>query len=195
MFTENPTHPISGWILGDLAVRDPIYTYDEFMELYSLLDTAAMQRSDIRMIQTGFRTMKKYGTGQAFPAFEMANQHNESINSAKFSGKIVLIDFWASWCGPCRAKHPTLVELQKKYQNKNFNVVSVTVDKDTNAWRKAITKDNLTWDNLLDSDSKIANELGIQSIPFSYLLDEQGKIIAINQSLEKIDEILREKLK
>lgn len=195
MFAKNPTNPVGGWILGDLAINNPIYTYEEFIELYALLDTASMQGNDVRMIKTGFRTMNKYGLGQPFPAFELVNQHDKVIKSTTYSGKVILIDFWASWCGPCRAKHPALVELQKKYQNKNFNVVSITVDKDTDAWRKAITKDNLAWDNLFDADSKITNELGIQAIPFSYLLDERGKILAINQPLEKIDEVLQGKLK
>lgn len=195
MFVENPKSPVNGWILGDLAVGNPVFTYGEFLDLYSLLDTAAMQRYDIRMITTGLRTMTKFGIGQPFVAFELPDQTEKVINSTKYSGKVILIDFWASWCGPCRAKHPELVELQKKYQNKNFNIVSISIDKDKIAWNKAITKDNLTWENLLDADSKITNELGIQSIPFSYLLDEDGNIFAINQPLEKIDMILQEKLK
>jgi thiol-disulfide isomerase/thioredoxin len=195
MFTKNPTIPVNGWILGDLAVNRPVFTYEEFLELYSLLDTVSMQRNDMRIIHTGFRTMNKYGVGQPFPTFELSNHHGDVINSSRFSKKVVLIDFWASWCGPCRVKHPVLIELQKKYQNKNFNLVSISIDKDKDAWHKAILKDNLTWDNLIDVDSKILNELGIQSIPFIYLLDEHGNIVSVNQSLEKIDLLLQEKLK
>lgn len=195
MFTKNPKLPVNGWILGDLSVNNPVYTIKEFLELYSMLDTAAMQINDIRIIHTGLRTMNKYGLGQPFPTFELSNHRGEVIKSSKFSGKVVFIDFWASWCAPCRAKHPALVELQKKYQDKNFEVVSITIDKDKNPWLKAITKDNLTWHNLYDEDNKIKNLLGIQSIPFSYLVDEQGNIFAINQPLERVDEILQEKLK
>lgn len=192
--SENPKQPVVGTLLSKHAAH-PKITYDEFVELYSMLDTTAMQSNDVRMINTGLRTMNNYGIGQPFPTLELSNQNDEVIKSSKFSGKIVLFDFWASWCGPCRAKHPALVELQKKYQDKNFKVVSITVDNSKNAWHKAITKDNLTWDNLYDADSKILNELGIQAIPFSYLLDEQGNIFAINQPLEKIDKILQEKFK
>lgn len=195
MFAQNSTQPLSGWILGDLAVSNPIYTYQEFIELYSLLDTAAMQRSDVELIKTGLRTMNTYGIGQPFPTFELVNQYNKVINSTTYSGKIVLVDFWASWCAPCRAKHPALIDLEKKYQAKNFQVISISIDKDKDAWQKAIVKDNLTWDNLWDTNSTLVTGLGIQAIPFNYLLDTNGNILAVNQSFEEIDKILYEKLK
>jgi thiol-disulfide isomerase/thioredoxin len=195
MFTRNPAQPVNGWILSDLAAMEPVYSYNELYALYTLLDTASMQQADLILIKTGLQAINKYGTGQAFTSFELPNQTGEMVHSTKFAGKIVLLDFWASWCGPCRAKHPQLTELQKKYRNKNFVLVSISIDQNADAWRKAIKQDGLAWENLLDGDGEIKNELSIVAIPFNYLLDEHGNIIAINQSLEKINLILEEKFK
>ncbi len=195
MFSANPSSPVMGWILGDLATNSPVYSFSEFNELYALLDTTAMQANDLRMIKTGFRTMVRYAVGERFSTFQLANQRDETVNSESFNGKLVLIDFWASWCAPCRAKHPDLVKLQKKYQGKNFAFVSISVDKDKSAWLKAIIKDGLIWENLLDKNSALLNELGIQAIPFNYLLDESGRILAVNPSLEEIDILFQEKIK
>ncbi|MFZ2906530.1 MAG: TlpA disulfide reductase family protein [Cyclobacteriaceae bacterium] len=195
MFTSDPKQPVNGWILGDLAVNNPVFTYEEFIQLYTLLDTTAMRMEDIAFVKAGLRNMNKYGTGQQFVAFELINNNNVIVTSPKYSGKVIFVDFWASWCAPCREKHPALIDLLKKYQSKNFTVISLSIDKDTNAWRKAIEKDNLTWENLIDPEKKILNELGIQAIPFSYLIDEKGYITCVNQPLEKVDIILQEKLK
>lgn len=195
MFTQNPASPVTGWILGDLATNRPTYTYTEFTDLYALLDTTAMHDYDLRMIKTGLRTMAKYGRGERFLAFELPNQYEQLVKSKTFIGKIVLFDFWASWCGPCRAKHPDLIKLQNKYEGKNFTVISISIDKDKIAWLNAIVKDGLSWENLLDTESKTINELGIQAIPFSYLVDETGNILEVNRTIKEIDVILQQKLK
>lgn len=193
MFANNPKQPVNGWILSDLAATNPVYTYDELRNLYLLLDTAAMQRTDLNMIKTGLRTINKYGIGQPFTFFQLPNQKGEIIHSTKLSGKIVLIDFWASWCKPCRAKYPDMVSLYRKYQHQNFDILSISIDENKISWINAIQTDGLIWNNVLDQKKETQQEFGIQAIPFSYLIDEQGIIIAINPTIEEIDSILKEK--
>ena len=95
--------------------------------------------------------------------------------------KIVLIDFWASWCAPCRKENPTLVKLYSKYQKKGFTILSVSLDEDLNEWKNAILTDGLVWPNhvsdLLGWESSMINLYSIEAIPHTILVNKEGKII------------------
>ncbi|WP_452224476.1 thioredoxin-like domain-containing protein [Lacinutrix chionoecetis] len=99
-----------------------------------------------------------------------------SLNSIP-KGKVILVDFWASWCAPCRATNPTLVALHKKYKNQGFEILSVSEDKGEAEWLNAIAIDGLTWDyHVIDKNKSIAFRYGVESIPFKLLIDKQGRI-------------------
>ena len=109
-------------------------------------------------------------------------------------GKIVLIDFWASWCGPCRQENPKVVEAYKKYKKetfinaKGFEVFSVSLDRDEKAWKEAIKKDLLSWKNHgIDKEGKAATLYGVSSIPSAFLVDGTGKIVAQGNELRGIN--------
>lgn len=190
---ENPKHPVAGTLLSG-HVTHPKITYDEFVELSSLIDTAAMHSYDIKQLFTGMRSMKNYTIAMPFFQFSLPGYNEKTISLDAYKGKFVLIDFWASWCAPCRKKHPAMKGLQKKYQGKNFAIVGISIDKDENDWRKAVEKDEITWDNALDLDRKVSTEIGVQVIPAVYLLDGTGKILATDVSVEEIDKLLSELL-
>jgi len=121
---------------------------------------------------------------------------NLSLNSIP-KGKVVLVDFWASWCGPCRATNPSLVALYNKYHNQGFEIMSVSEDKGEAEWITAINVDNLTWDyHVIDKNKTIAFRYGVEAIPFNVLIDKQGRIASEKISgprLEsKIIQLLRE---
>ena len=96
-------------------------------------------------------------------------------------GKVTIVDFWASWCGPCRAENPNVVALYNEFHSKGLNIVGVSLDKDAAKWKDAIAKDKLTWthvSNLKFWDEPIAIQYEVQSIPATFILDASGKVVA-----------------
>lgn len=135
------------------------------------------------------------------PAPEIAFE-NPSGNIMKLSdlkGKVVLIDFWASWCGPCRAENPNVVKMYQKFKDKGFTIFSVSLDEDAAKWKEAISKDKLAWEfhvsDLKGWKSSVVANYGIEGIPFTVLVNKEGKIIGKNLRGEKLEETLNELLK
>ncbi len=110
-------------------------------------------------------------------ALSGTNTNGATLSLSSLRGKVVLIDFWASWCAPCRATNPNLVRLYKKYKNDGFTILSVSEDKGKPEWLAAIQNDNLTWNtHILDNTKAIAFRYGVQSIPYKILIDKKGNI-------------------
>ncbi len=140
----------------------------------------------------------KIAVGFMAPDFTMADTEGKPISLSSFKGKYVLVDFWASWCGPCRGENPNVVANYNKYKNKNFTILGVSLDQDKAAWLGAIKKDNLTWTQVSDLkwwNNAAAKMYGVESIPFNLLLDPTGKIIATDLREgdlgKKLEEVVR----
>ncbi|PKR81045.1 TlpA family protein disulfide reductase [Brumimicrobium salinarum] len=125
--------------------------------------------------------------------FTLLNQEGEMVALSDYKGKVVLLDFWASWCGPCRKENPNLVEAYNKYHKskfkngKGFEVLSVSLDKNEKAWIKAIEKDQLEWDgHVWDKKGQIARKYGVRSIPHGFLIDGEGNIVAQGNDIRGI---------
>lgn len=128
-------------------------------------------------------TLRTFAAGAEAPLFSGPNPEGETISLESLRGKVVLLDFWASWCGPCRRENPNVVKLYNKYKEKGFEILGVSLDKTKDRWVKAIADDNLTWLHISDLkgwQSKYGRLYGVSSIPQTVLLDEEGKIIARN---------------
>lgn len=118
-----------------------------------------------------------------------------SLNSIP-KGKVILVDFWASWCAPCRATNPTLVSLYNKYKNQGFEILSVSEDKGEAEWLNAIALDGLTWDyHIIDKNKRIAFRYGVESIPFKLLIDKNGNIASEKISGSALENRIKELLK
>lgn len=144
------------------------------------------------------KKLKAVQVGQIAPAFSIKGLNDETINLSDFKGKYVLIDFWASWCAPCRNENPNLVKAYHKFKNKNFTVLGISLDKDKAAWSQAIKQDGLTWTHaseLDDFNGASVRLYQVESIPSSFLLDPQGKIIARDLRGEELDAFLTKTLR
>lgn len=136
--------------------------------------------------------------GSQAPELNMPDVNGNMFALSQLKGKYVLIDFWASWCSPCRAENPNVVKAYATFKDKNFTVLGVSLDKDKNAWLTAIKADNLTWPQISDLkwwNSAATSLYGLTSIPFNVLVDTQGKIIATNLRGADLEKKLTEILK
>jgi peroxiredoxin len=132
--------------------------------------------------------------GTVAPEIKLKNQYDSTISLSSFRGKVVLLDFWASWCGPCRVANKHLVKLYAKYKEKGFEIVGISNDYTKSEWVDAIKKDKITWTQVLDEGGLVSNKWYISYLPISFLLDKEGKIVAVELKEKALEEKLKELL-
>ncbi len=191
---KNPKSFVSLFSLNnDLATDDMNVPQVEkaFNALDPKLKEAPLAQAIVQKLEMG----KKTGLGVEAIDFEESTTENIKVKLSAFRGQYVLLDFWASWCGPCRQENPNVVAAYEAYKNKNFTILGVSIDSKEDKWVEAVKKDGLVWTNLLDRSQNIAMTYGINAIPKNFLIDPEGKIIAKNLRgpalMEKLKEVLK----
>jgi peroxiredoxin len=127
------------------------------------------------------QSMASSWIGKQAPELDLPDVTGKTVPLASFKGKYLLVDFWASWCGPCRAENPNVVKAYGEFKNKNFAILGVSLDKDKQSWQQAVKEDRLEWAQVSDLKEWNSKAVGIyqfQGIPFNVLIDPDGKVIS-----------------
>jgi peroxiredoxin len=195
-FAQNNTKSLAGFYAINLL--NPA-EYEQEMVAYSdkiksnFNNNPAVTEFLVRMAN-----LKTVQVGQPAPSFTINTIDGKKVSLADFKGKYVLLDFWASWCQPCRQENPNVVKAYNSYKDKNFTILGISLDKDQGAWKQAVQADNLTWTHggeLMDFEGPVVKQYQVDAIPTSYLIDPQGKIIAKNLRGEQLEDFLNKTLR
>lgn len=173
-------YALGGMCIGLQSKNHPGFLkYGElFLEKYGDEDTPMIQN-----FKTVVNRSKSFMTGAVAPDFTQKSPEGEDISLSSLKGKVVLVDFWASWCGPCRRENPNVVRMYNKYKDQGFEILGVSLDKRKDPWVKAIEKDKLTWYHVSDLKgwkNEVAQMYSVTSVPHTVLLDREGRIVARN---------------
>jgi len=138
----------------------------------------------------------RYTAGEPAPDFKVTLKDGRTAQLSDLRGKYVLLQFWGSWCGPCRAENPHLAQLYRQYHEKGFEIFSIGIEKNQKAWEKAIQNDAMIWSwhtaDFSSFNGAIAQQYRVKSIPATFLINPQGIIMGINFSPEQIEKILEQ---
>jgi peroxiredoxin len=192
---EHPASYVSPSLLSSLSYE---MEATEIEAAISALDTAVAAIPQMKALKERVAVMKAVAVGQKAPDFTMNDVDGKPVTlSSKFGTKLLLVDFWAAWCGPCRGENPNVVKVYNEFNKKGFDVFGVSLDQKKEDWVKAIADDKLTWTHVSDLQywsNAAAKMYAVNSIPANFLLDETGTIIGKNLRGEdlynKVNEIL-----
>lgn len=185
-FIKTSKSPAASYYVIGIATRT--LKTEEVKQLVEQSATKFPEHDGIAKLLASFKVQQPQTNGYALlnqqaPELVMNDVNNKTLSISSFKGKYVLVDFWASWCKPCRLENPNVVEAYNQFKNKNFTILGVSLDSEKDSWIEAIQKDGLIWNHMSDLkqwESDAVSKYKIEGIPFNVLLDPQGKIIASN---------------
>lgn len=194
------THPksaVSGYIIYR-EFNNPNIPIDLAVECLNFIDKSIANTKFVKLATKRINDIKGTMIGAEANNFSQKSVDGKMVQLKDFRGKYVLIDFWASWCRPCRMENPNVVAAYNRYKDKDFTVLGISLDTNRDQWVAAIKSDNLTWTNLSDlkgGNNDVATLYGIQNIPQNVLIDKEGKIVAKNLRGPALEEKLAELIK
>jgi len=198
-FIKDATNSLVSVLILERFLANNAIPLNEAKTIYESFSDRVKNTNSARTIQNQLELGPKAEVGQIAPSFKGPNPEGNQFALENVMGKVTLIEFWASWCRPCRIENPNLVQLYRKNKNRGFNIIGVSLDRDKNKWIQAIKDDGLVWNhvsNLKFWNDPIAKLYKVNAIPASFLLDENGIIVARDLRglalFNKVEELLNE---
>lgn len=192
------SHPKSYLSLDRIKSLGYSLGYAETEKYFQSLDPSLKNSERGKEVATAMMIMKRGQNGEKMLNFTQNDMNGSPVSFSYFKGKYVLVDFWASWCGPCRAENPNVLKAYQKFADKGFTVIGVSLDDSAEKWKKAVEEDKMPWTQLSDLKgwkNEVSTYYGIQGIPASYLVNPEGIIIAKDLRGSDLEEKLSELLK
>lgn len=168
---------------------------EQAMPLFTQLHASVKQTVLGKNVNKELTAAAKFAIGKQAPDFIQVDTSGHAVSLASFKGKYVLVDFWASWCKPCRLENPNVLKAFDQYKHNNFSILGVSLDMNEKNWKEAIHTDQLAWTQVIDKGNKVSRQYNITSIPSNFLLNKEGRIIAKNLRGEDLEKKLSEVLK
>lgn len=196
---ENPNSIVSVMVLQDM-VNTQMYSTSELKELFDGLTPELQSTSLAKTLDQNLKKLSLTAVGSKAPDFSAETPDGKQLALKDVLGEVTLVDFWASWCKPCRAENPNIVKVYEKYHDQGFNIIQVSLDRpgQRDKWLKAIEDDKLgEWNhisNLMFWQDPIAAQYGVRAIPAAFLLDKEGKIAGKNLRGKALEEMVAELL-
>lgn len=182
-----PNSPISQRIASYLA---PSMAAAEALDMLKMLSEEIQQTAEIQQLRQKAEQLAKVEAGAVAPNFTLPTDNGSTLSLSDYKGKYVLIDFWASWCGPCRASFPAIAKLHDQYAGK-LTIIGVSLDRGEAAWRKALDEEKCTWSQAWDQKGVAAKTYAVSAIPLLVLVGPDGKIIGRYGKADVTDELKR----
>lgn len=193
-------HPAAILNLALINERDKLADIEQAKEIGLMVESLSPElrnRADMVAVAKRMKQLASVVIGGTAPDFSMPDRTGKQVSLSSFRGKYVLVEFWASWCGPCRAQIPHLLKSYTSFKNKNFEILGVSLDENREKWLKAVKDEKLPWPQICDLKalkSDVVSMYGITGIPLNFLLDPKGIIIAKDLRDEQLSELLNKKL-
>lgn len=181
--------------LAALRNLDAEQDYDYYQKVAEGLTKEMPNSIYTQQLNQQLQDMKKLAVGAVAPDIALSTPEGKVLKLSDLRGKVVLVDFWAAWCKPCRMENPNVVRMYQKYKSKGFDVYGVSLDKDKESWVEAIKQDGLVWNHVSDLgywNSAVVSQYEIKGIPLTYLLDKEGVIIGKNLRGQQLEQKLAE---
>jgi thiol-disulfide isomerase/thioredoxin len=186
---KNPKNKVSPYLVGKATTL----SYSRVNEIAALIDPSldgSFESRTVAGLLNWLDKTKNKAIGAAFHDVVLSDTSGRPVNTTRFRGNFVLVEFWASWCGPCRANNPSVKALYEKYKENKFEILGVSWDTDQDKWKKAIVKDRLSWPQTIDPKKELGNFYAIEAIPANMLLDKNGRILGVGLSNEEIEKYI-----
>jgi len=194
IITKNPKSKYSGSLLAEESWNSNSDAF-KLKRMYEKLDLKTQDSSTIAVLKSNLFPEEISFVGKQIIDFELPNENEKILQTKNYRGKILFIDFWASWCEPCRKQMPEIKRVYGQFKKHQFKILAISLDSEKNKqkWLNAIIKENSTWDNVIETgefDGEVAKMYNIQSIPSNFLIDERGIILEQNISPKELEEYL-----